>query len=128
MIDRDLIEFIAALETDAGPRVYTGNAPQNTAPPYVVLARVGEPRAERTLDGTVILNRATFALNAYGATYEQAHAIAAALKTALDGYRGTMGETNVLVARRESFGPDLSEVDGDKTLRHLPSEYSFAYQ
>jgi hypothetical protein len=126
VIDRDLIEYVSALDTAAAGRVYTGNAPQNTPPPYVVLARVSET-SERTLDGTVILNRATFALNAYGATYEDAHAVAAALKTALDGYRGAMGETNVMFARRESFGPDLSEVDGDKTLRHLPSEFTFAY-
>lgn len=128
MIDTDLIAHIQGLATGAGARVYYGNAPQDPTLPLVVVSVVSR-QDQRALSGELIYTRSVFRLDFFGKIYDDVHAIATAVDASLNNFRGALGTTTtVLIGRRESFGPDLSEVEGDKTLRHLPAEYSFAHK
>lgn len=129
MIDIDLRTHIAELDTAAGVKVYTGNAPQGTARPFVVIRRsAGEQPL--TLGGTGLFQRGQFDVNVLTEDYPDAYPIANAIRDALHGFRGALGGTDgtdVKSARCISFPADQSEIDGDRVIRWVQASYLFVY-
>lgn len=121
MIDQDLVAFVIALNTSAGSRVHLGNAPQGADEPFVVIRRTGGTQPQ-TLGGVKLFSRAQFSINTIANVYSQAYPAANAIHAALHGYRGSMGDTEVQIARAISEPADGSEIDGDKVIRWLTQD------
>lgn len=122
MIDQDLVTFLAGLSTAAGARVHIGNAPQDTAYPFIVIRRTGG-NTPLTLASVSLFARAQFSINVIAKEYADAYPTANAIKTALHGFRGVMGSTTVQSTRCLSDPADGSEIDGDKVTRWLSQDY-----
>jgi hypothetical protein len=122
MIDQDLVTFLAGLGTAASARVHIGNAPQDTAYPFIVIRRTGG-NTPQTLGPVSLFSRAQFSINVIAKEYSDAYPTANAIKTALHGFRGTMGSTAVQSSRCVSDPADGSEIDGDKVTRWLSQDY-----
>lgn len=81
---------VTALLGTTATRVYWGNAPQNTAKPYVVLTRISGVRDyHQTAASGLVASRVQ--ADCYGLTYASAKGVARALEARLSGYRGTTG-------------------------------------
>ncbi len=85
----------APLTDLVGQRIYPVRAPDSTTSPYVVYkVRI---KADNTLTEASPLDVATVTVSAYAtgdathSGYEQAHDVAAAVRSALNFFRGTMG-------------------------------------
>lgn len=122
MIDQDLVAYLAALGTAAGTRVHIGNAPQDTAYPFIVIRRTGG-NTPKTLGNISLFARAQFSINVIAKEYADAYPIANAIKDQLHGFRGVMGSTTVSSSRCVSDPADGSEIDGDKVTRWLSQDY-----
>ena len=127
MIDQDLVAFVAGLSTAAGSRVHLGNAPQNTAYPFVVIRRTGGT-TPKTLGGISLFSRGQFSINVIAKEYADAYPIANTIHDALHGYYGTIGDTTVQSARCLSEPSDGSEIDGDKVTRWLTQDFLIVYR
>lgn len=126
MIDQDLVAYIAGLGTPAGTRVHLGNAPQDTAYPFIVIRRTGG-NTPLTLGSVSLFSRGQFSVNVIAKEYADAYPAANSIKTALHGFRGTMGSTPVQSSRCVSDPADGSEIDGDKVTRWLSQDYVIVY-
>jgi hypothetical protein len=126
MIDQDLVAYVQGLSTAAGNRVHLGNAPQETAFPFVVIRRTGG-NTPQTLGGISLFSRGQFSINVIAKDYPGAYPTANAINVALHGFRGTMGSTTVQSSRCVSEPADGSEVDGDKVTRWLTQDFLIVY-
>jgi hypothetical protein len=129
MIDTDFIAHLVELDTSAGQKVYTGNAPQGAAKPLIVVRRASGEQP-LTLGGTPLFQRATFDVNVLTDDYPTAYPIANEIRQALHGFRGLLGGTggtDVKSCRCISFPADQSEIDGDRVIRWVQSSYLFVY-
>jgi hypothetical protein len=124
MIDQDLVAYLAALGTDAGTKVYLGNAPQDKALPVVVVRRIGGSQP-RTIGRTPLFERSEFSVNVIADNYAEAYPTANDIRDALKGYRGTMGSTEIESTKCTLFPTDQSEIDGDKVTRWVALAFSF---
>lgn len=127
MIDQDLVTYVKALATPAGDRVHLGNAPQESARPFVVIRRTGGT-TPKTLGGVTLFSRGQFSINVIAEQYAEAYPTANAIKDALHGFNGTIATTEVQSARCISEPSDGSEVDGDKVTRWLTQDFLFVYR
>lgn len=126
MIDTDLRTHLVELDTAAGVKVYTGNANQGTARPFVVIRRATGDQP-LTLGGVGLFQRAQFDVNVITENYTDAYPIANAIREALHGFRGALGTTDVKSCRCISFPSDQSEIDGDRVIRWVQSSFLFVY-
>lgn len=88
-------EAVVALLTGGSPPVITaplfaGRAHQNTRAPFVIYQQPGREGFTDTLDGAGGLAQKTIQIDSYATTYHAAHALADQIRTALNGYRGTV--------------------------------------
>jgi hypothetical protein len=129
MIDVDLRNHLVELATEAGEKVFTGNAPSGETTPLIVIRRSSGDQP-LSLDGTKLFERAQFDVNVLTRDYPDAYPISSAIKTALHGFRGLLGGsdgTDVKSCRCVSFPSDQSEIDGDRVIRWVQSSYLFVY-
>lgn len=124
----DLVATIAALSTAAGTRVYQDELPQQADYPAIVVQMISNP-GQLDLQGPEGFATARFQIDIWGdglASKPTVGLIAAAINTAIHGFRGVMGSTTVYVARRENER-DLSETDGDQQLRRIEMDFLITY-
>lgn len=127
MLDTNLITYLRAQATSAGNRVHTGNAPQDTALPVVIIRRVSGT-TPRVLGGTSLFSRATFTVDCIGRDYADALPLANDIRVILDNYRGELVDTKVMSARCLAEPADYSEIDGDLILRRISQDFLFVYR
>lgn len=127
MLDTNLIAFLQAAGTGAGVRVHTGNAPQNTAFPFVVIRRTAG-NTPRVLGGQALFSRAQFSIDVIGVDYATTLPVANEVRLELDGYFGMIGDSTVQSARFIAEPADFSEIDGDQVFRRLSQEVVFVYK
>jgi hypothetical protein len=129
MIDQDFAQHLVELNTGAGEKIYTGNAPQGASRPFVVIRRsAGEQPF--TLGGIKLFQRAQFDVSVMAENYIDAYPIANAIKDELHVFRGLLGGTggtDIKSCRCVSFPSDQSEIDGDKVIRWVQSTFLFVY-
>jgi hypothetical protein len=129
MIDTDFRTHLIELGTAAGQKVYTGNSPQGSTKPLIVIRRASGDQP-LTLGGSALFQRATFDVNVLTDDYATVYPIANAIRQALHGFRGLLGGTggtDVKSCRCTSFPSDQSEIDGDRVIRWVQSSYLFVY-
>lgn len=102
-------------------RIYPDMATQDTAFPFVVYT-IEATGPSDTKDGTSKLDTVDFAVMAYAKTYTSAQDIAAACRTALDRYKGTV---NGIVVDRIRFSDQQSgEMNADEHVFAVMQAYS----
>lgn len=126
MIDTDLLAFLQQLNTAAGGRVYLESADQDESLPLIVLRRNGGEQP-RVLGGRKLFERSSFEISIVTRSHAQSYPIAAAIRAALDGYRGVIGTTTVVDARCTSFPDHATEVTGDDRRRLVTSQFRFTH-
>lgn len=107
MIEQDLRTYLlglAPIATLLGTRIYPARLPQGVTLPAVTYQRIAGIN-EVTHDGAENLSRARIQIDVWADTYGAMVAIAKAIRAALSGYRGAMGDNPVTVARV------LNEID-----------------
>ncbi|MEM8738263.1 MAG: DUF3168 domain-containing protein [Planctomycetota bacterium] len=124
--------FVGGSTTGWGASIYTAQAPQDQAAPYVVLHLISSSEGH-SHDGPNGFVRGRVQADAYGGTVEQAHALARAVHNALDGFKGKHAETTLDIAYIEQDrtydlptptprGAELPDVFG------VATDFRFAHQ
>lgn len=106
-----------------GDRVYPVVAPASAALPFVTWRRVGI-RRQQTLGAPMGMPVTSVEYSIYGATYEQAREVADAMRFVLDGYGGTVNNTEVKQTSLEQESDDFVTLAGAE----LPPAYQITQQ
>lgn len=70
-------------------RIYPDMAPQNTTFPYIVFQKL-QTQPTDTKEGVSKLDKILVQVDCYSNNYDNAHSLAASVRTALDRYTGTI--------------------------------------
>lgn len=92
-------------------RIYPLLAPASASLPFVTWRRSGITR-EQTLSAPMGVPRVSVEYSIYGTTYEQARDVADAMRVVLDGYGGTVDNTQVRQTSLENESDDFVELAG----------------
>ena len=107
MIEQDLQTYLTAILAN-GVLVYPFIVPQGAAIPAVTYQTIGDPT---TIDSTgptdLIVGR--FQFTTVAESYAEAKSLAKEIKTALDGYSDTMGNTEISLAMKDGHNEDHEE-------------------
>jgi len=126
MLDTDLILFLQQQGTGAGTRIHTGNAPQNSQFPVVIIRRTSG-NTPRVLGGQALNSRAQFSMDVIGVDYATVLPVANQIRASLDGFTGYMGGSNIMSARCLAEPADFSEIEGDQVFRRVSQDFFFVY-
>jgi hypothetical protein len=113
MIEPNLKTTIAG--AIAGGRVYPLVIPEGIALPAATYQRVSGG-SNLDSDGVTDLVESRFQITAIASTYAAAVTDAVAIRTALDGFAGTMGTTQVEGIRKEGHNEDYEDQTGRYTI------------
>lgn len=102
----------------AGSRVYPLLAPKTAALPFVAYRRSGIERTQ-TIGGPVGTPRVRVEFGVYATTYEAARDVADAMRKVLDGYKGTVDNTEVKYVALDDESDDFVQLAG----ADLPAVY-----
>lgn len=129
MIDIDLRTHLMELETQAGNRVFIGNAQQGALKPHIVVNRV-TGQQPKTLGGRRLFSRLEVNVNVMADDYPDAYPTALSIKDELDGFVGLLGGTSgtqIQSCTCTNHPADQGLVDGDKVIRWVQATYRFVY-
>lgn len=94
-----------------GSRIYAVIAPASAGLPFVTWRRAGIQRSQ-TLGAPLGVPRLSVEFNIYAATYESARQVADAMRVVLDGYGGTVDNTQVKQVSLEQESDDFVALAG----------------
>ena len=106
-----------------GTRVYPVIAPSSASLPFVTWRRVSV-RRQQTLSAPMGMPVTTIEYSIFGITYEQAREVADAMRAVLDGYGGTLNNTEVKQTSLEQESDDFVTLAGAE----LPPAYQITQQ
>jgi hypothetical protein len=99
--------IVAAITT----RCYPSTLPQDPVYPLILYMRVTGPR-EHSLQGAVGMATPRFQVEAWAETYAAAKALAAAIRGALDNYRGTAASVRIgsclIIGEWDTYEPEVN--------------------
>ncbi len=87
---RDFVLGIYGVSALVGDRMYIMSGPQNVTKPYIIYAMVD--RSDHDVSGVSGRGIATFTVDVWDESYDDARAVALLIQAGLDGYLGVMGE------------------------------------
>jgi uncharacterized protein DUF3168 len=112
-----------------GTRIYPGARPQGTSLPAIGFARLSGAHAHYITGGA---GRADprFLINCMAETYAGADALAEAVRGAMQGFNGAMGDVTVTACTLEddSDQVDAPEDGSDRVLYHIPLVFKIQYR
>lgn len=108
---RSALVGATAVTSLVSTRIYPLLAPASASLPFVTWRRSGITR-EQTLSAPMGVPRVSVEYSIYGTSYEQARDVADAMRGVLDGYGGTVDNTQVRQASLESESDDFVELAG----------------
>jgi hypothetical protein len=112
---------IAAL---VGTRIYPQVLPQKPAYPAITYAQVSGIRV-RGLDGPTGRARPRIAVNSWGASHREMDAVASAVRAALDGYAGPMGD---LVVDSAVLDNEIEFFEEDAGVHRKLQDYIISHE
>jgi hypothetical protein len=107
----DVLVTATAVTSVVGTRIYPLLAPASSALPFVTWRRTGIERTQ-TLGSPHGVPRVSVDYTVVAATYNQAREAADAMRRTLDGYGGTVDNTEVKQTALIDEADDLVEVEG----------------
>jgi hypothetical protein len=105
-----------------GTRIFPMVSQTPSQPPYVVYSTVGGT-TWNSMSGQTGLAQSRVQVDAYATTYASAQAIAAAVRDALDGFRGMAGGVRVGGISRQATPLEFYEADVDPRLFRVSQDY-----
>ena len=124
MIELGIYSRLVAQVTAVSGRVFPMILPQNVTFPCISYILISDPGAQDH-DGPTETREALYQVSSWARTYTEARAVATAIRTALEGYRGAMGTVNVSTIFAEG-GRDL--YDDDLRIHHHAGDFTFLYK
>jgi hypothetical protein len=119
---------LVALGTTAGSRVYREVIEQEPVMPAISFVRTGGAPMPRLLDtGVPALQRVTLRVEVIANSSASAEAVASALRSGLDGWRGASLGVEVLHTACV-FQGDASFVEGDLFLKIVQQDYELIHR
>lgn len=114
---------VAALVSD---RVYPQTVPTAADLPWIAMTKVSSPSI-RTLGGDCGVENPSFRLDVWAATSETADAVADAIRNALSGFTGMMGDSDVMSARLDDLSDSFDAPDDgtESVLFNVPVDFTF---
>jgi hypothetical protein len=94
-----------------GSRVYPLLAPKSAPLPFIIWRRSGVTR-EHTLSGPMGVPNVSVEMQSYAATYEDVRDLADRVRLVLDGYGGTVNNTQVKHVSLEQESDDFVQLAG----------------
>ena len=98
--------FLKAAGTTAGTRVWGQQVPQRPTYPALIVTWIDAPR-DYHLDGQADLVFGTVQIDCLAESLDAANTLADAVRMALSGYRGWMGETKITSVRVEDISDSI---------------------
>jgi hypothetical protein len=121
----------AAVKAIIGQRIYYITAPQdvtNPVNPYVVVQKISDTPTKHRFDAAAGASAARIQITIIGDTYYDCKRIAAAIKTAINGFKGTMGGVGGLaIGACFIAGENDIPYDTGAKLFGLAVDYMFYY-
>lgn len=119
---------LVALNTAAGSRVFREVIQQEPEMPAISFIRTGgSPMRREVSTGRPTLNRASFRVEVIASSSSAAESVAGALRTGLDGFRGTVSGVDILRCACV-FQGDASYIDGDLFLKVVQQDFDVTYR
>jgi len=112
-----------AVATLIGTRIYPVIAPATATLPFVTWRRVAV-RRQQTLAAPMGMPVTSVEYSIFGLTYEQARDVADSMRSVLDGYGGTLNNTEVKQTSLEQESDDFVTLAGAE----LPPAYQITQQ
>lgn len=112
-----------AVTTLIGTRIYPVIAPATATLPFVTWRRVAV-RRQQTLAAPMGMPVTSVEYSIFGLTYEQARDVADSMRSVLDGYGGTLNNTEVKQTSLEQESDDFVTLAGAE----LPPAYQITQQ
>lgn len=110
---RSALVSSTSFTTLVSSRVYPVLAPATASLPFVVWRRTGITR-EQTLGLPMGVPKVTVEYEVYGTTYESARTVADTMRRILDGYGGTVDNTEVKHVSLENESDGFAVLEGDQ--------------
>ena len=126
-LEEAIIARIVAASTPAGSRVFREIIAQEPALPAVAVARTSGEAAVRDATGAALLTRSRVSVTILAETVASAASCAAAVRSALDNWKGTISDVSIETARWRAES-DRADADGDKLLRLILQDYEFIHR
>lgn len=126
-----LVNYLLADETVSGlvdDRIYLGFAKQRQTTPYIVVTEISNV-GEHTQDGRVGIGNPHYSVECWASQYDQSHDAGDAVRDAIDGYKGSMGDPAVTV-QSIFFDDERDEIDTEQTpkLFGVIQDYYVSYE
>lgn len=125
-LQSDLIQYIVLLNTDASTRVFHEQAEQTAVLPFIATTEISGSRPT-DLSGRGLLARSQIRLALFATKAQQTEAMATAIRAALGGFRGMLGDTQVASVRVETSSDEVSLSDGDTIVKGKALDLFFVY-
>ena len=126
-IEEGLTAFLSAnagLTALIGGRVYANKLPQGVTLPALTYQRISSPRRHtHDSNGATGTAHPRFQLDCWSTTYEGAKDIADALRSALNGYRGTMGAVDPVTVQSALIDDESFDDYADAGIVRLRCDY-----
>ncbi len=107
---RDDAGISAIVGTGDNAKVFPGIPPPDATAPFISFRRISYIRLE-TYTGPTTLARPTFQVDVWGSTNESMVTLSEAVRGLLDGFRGNMGDDNIVVRRATLVGQNDDPED-----------------
>lgn len=117
----------AQIASAVGQRVYAEILPQKPTLPAVTYRRASAQRSKTLSCGTDSLVRSGFEISAWAKGYEQAEAVAEAVRRALVDFTGTWGGSPGIRIHDAALDGDLDLVDVEPGLYRVAMFYTISH-
>jgi len=122
-IEEALRSILVTAATTAGERIYPLSLPADPTLPAIVYTRISTPRL-RSLTGFAGLARPRLQFLAWASSYAAAKVLADEIRTALDGYQGTVSGLQI----QSSFAENELAMLEPQTGRYgIPADFIVAH-
>jgi hypothetical protein len=122
MIDNAIYTILAAttaVTSKVGTHIYTVVAAQQDVTAYIVIHLI-DINPENTKDGVSLLDEARVQVNCFHSSKATCDELAAAIRTALDRYRGTAGSYTI---DRIIFQDARNDFDEDRKIYQVQQDF-----
>lgn len=126
MMLSDLVGFLETLSSAASDRIYPMVLPQAPAYPAITYEQVSGVR-EVSLCGPTGRTKPRISISSWARHYGDAHELADEIRVALQGFRGTMGSTQIDDVKLDNEVDLFEQEAGTKGVHRVVQDYIISF-